>query len=498
MNKAKKQVLRLLFFAVCLLSFIAFIKSSINKVDESVEAADSTTSVTVSNTAPAFDVAPAENPASISTAPTDVGSNVTFEATGNDSNGHQYYLAVCTTNAVSAGDDAAPTCDVGTWCISTATNDETQATCSYTALVGDAESNDWYAFVCDKVAGGGLCSASSQGSGDSGSPFKVNHTPAFSAASGNSADPGGTISFTSTASDSDIDGTADQVKIVVCTNTTTAVVLGSPSTCTGGSLYCESALGASDPTCNYGLASVIQDGPTTFRAFVFDSHDLDSTSNYISNTFTVNNVAPSVSGVGLNSGSDITLSSPGGNTNVSVTATVTDNNSCEDVAAVNVNTSIYHALASGSYSSCDDNGEDDTDSCYALESCTLDGGSCTGSTDATETYTCTIAVAYHADPTEGTGTSDSPWWDHEWYGTIYAEDDTGLSDDTEVGTPVEMDDYVALNVTSSISYGTMNAGQDSEDVANYPETTVTAYGNVGLDSSLSGVAMCDDWPTCVG
>jgi hypothetical protein len=286
--------------------------------------------------------------------------------------------------------------------------------------------------------------------------------------------------------------------MVVCTNTTTAVVLGSPSTCTGGTLYCESSLGASDPTCNYNLPSVIQDGNTTFRAFVFDSHDLGSASNYVSNTFTVNNVAPSVSGVILNGGSDISLSNPGGNTNVSVTATVTDNNSCEDVAAGNVTASIYHALASGGYSSCDDNGEDDTDSCYALEACTLDGGSCTGSSDATETYTCTVAVAYHADPTSGAGTSDSPWWDHEWYGTVEAEDDTGLSDDIEVGTPVEMEDYIALNVTSSINYGALLPDQDSEDISVYPETTVTAYGNVGLDSYLSGANMCDDWPTCLG
>ncbi|MBU0975258.1 hypothetical protein KJ918_00510, partial [Patescibacteria group bacterium] len=131
----------------------------------------------VTNNSPSFTAGPVENPASTSTTPTDVGSDVTFEATGDDPEDDQYYLAVCTTNAVSAGDDVAPTCDVGTWCVSTATNDETQATCSYTALVGDAESNDWYAFVCDKVAGGGLCSASSQGSGDSGSPFKINHTP---------------------------------------------------------------------------------------------------------------------------------------------------------------------------------------------------------------------------------------------------------------------------------------------------------------------------------
>ena len=108
-----------------------------------------TTSVTVGNSAPSFTVDPAENPASYGTTPTNVGSNVTFQATGTDQNSEDYYLAVCTTDAVTAVNSNAPTCDVGTWCVSSAASSGSQASCTYEALVGNAESNAWFAFVCD-------------------------------------------------------------------------------------------------------------------------------------------------------------------------------------------------------------------------------------------------------------------------------------------------------------------------------------------------------------
>ncbi|MGI5828125.1 MAG: hypothetical protein ACOX6V_03865 [Patescibacteria group bacterium] len=143
-----------------------------------IKAETVTTNVTVGNTAPTFTAGPAENPVSSATTPTNVGSDVTFEATANDANGENYYLAICKTDAVTAVNGGAPTCDGGAWCVSSATASDAEATCSYTALQGDVESNDWYAFVCDGSAAA-ACSTSSQGSGDSGSPFKVNHAPIF-------------------------------------------------------------------------------------------------------------------------------------------------------------------------------------------------------------------------------------------------------------------------------------------------------------------------------
>ena len=95
-------------------------------------------------------------------------TDVNFSAKAKDINGNQYYLAVCKTDVITAGDDDVPTCDTDqTWDVSDATNSTVQATATYTSSQSDAGNNDWYAFVCDKVAGGGICFPET-GSGDQG------------------------------------------------------------------------------------------------------------------------------------------------------------------------------------------------------------------------------------------------------------------------------------------------------------------------------------------
>ncbi|MBI5421658.1 hypothetical protein HZA44_00805 [Candidatus Peregrinibacteria bacterium] len=134
------------------------------------------TSSSIQNQAPAFTAGPSDGGSSVAT-PTTAGNNVTFTATATDANGEQYYLAICKTNAIGAGDNVAPTCPGGSWAISTATNTGVGASVTYLTSTPDATANVWYAFVCDKVVGGGSCSSTSQGSGDVGSPFVVNHIP---------------------------------------------------------------------------------------------------------------------------------------------------------------------------------------------------------------------------------------------------------------------------------------------------------------------------------
>jgi uncharacterized delta-60 repeat protein len=125
----------------------------------------STTSLSISNQAPAFTAGPSDNGSSAAT-PTNAGQNVTLTATATDPNGDQWYLAVCKTDSVSAGSNAAPTCPGGSWAVSPSPlASGSQATLTYTTQNSDPESNDWYAFACDKVQGTGLCSAASQGGG---------------------------------------------------------------------------------------------------------------------------------------------------------------------------------------------------------------------------------------------------------------------------------------------------------------------------------------------
>ncbi|MBU1018241.1 hypothetical protein KKA33_04405 [Patescibacteria group bacterium] len=112
---------------------------------------DVPTATTISNVSPVFTTTPADD--SDSSSPTNIGSDVTFTGAATDLNGDQYYLAICKTDAVSVGDNAAPTCTGGEWDISAVTNSGSAPTVSPTYTVTSSETNetyDWFAFVCDK------------------------------------------------------------------------------------------------------------------------------------------------------------------------------------------------------------------------------------------------------------------------------------------------------------------------------------------------------------
>ena len=137
------------------------------------------TTLNIENVPPSFTSGPSDGPSS-GTAPTNAGANVTFTAMAHDNNADQYYLAICKTgDAPTPGTDGPPTCNGGAgnnWAISAAANSDAPASVTYLTSPSNAESNAWYAFVCDKNTAG-LCSAYSQGTLDAGSPFKVNHQP---------------------------------------------------------------------------------------------------------------------------------------------------------------------------------------------------------------------------------------------------------------------------------------------------------------------------------
>lgn len=455
------------FFVVSAVSYVALAESV-------------TTQVTVANTAPSFSVAPAESPASDSSTPTNVGNVVTFTATATDTNNDSYRLALCKTNAITPNGTSSPTCTGGQWCVSSVTNSGSQASCTYTALSGDVESNAWYAFVCDSTTGS-VCSAASQGSGATGSPFAVNHAPAFTAMNSTSGAPGDTITFTATASDADVDTSADTVSLVVCSATGATA-----SGCTvPANQLCISTGVASNPTCNYTLPAVKQSGNTSYYAYVYDSHNMGATNNpFPSKQYTVSNVAPSVSNVVVNGAADVTLTA-GTTTNITVTGTVTDANSCQNVSTVK--TSVYRSGVG--YSACDAVGELNYNYCYSLVSCTVVGGTCGGATDASADYSCTVTMQYHSDPTDTASVYEA----ENWVGTILATDSGALTATADVSTPVEVSSLTALSIDSLISYGNIGLGADTG--ATNSTSIVTALGNVGLDTDVSGSAMSNGTDT---
>jgi hypothetical protein len=168
----------------------------------------------------------------------------------------------------------------------------------------------------------------------------VNQAPSFTDFSNDGpVDPGVDITFTATASDPD----SDNIKLVVCK---TSGVTGTE--CDGGAsdTLCTSSLVASNPSCSYSIPTPTDSGSYNTYPYVFDSKGLASGSTLQGalDTYTVNNVAPTVSNVTINGGTDIDLEA-GTTKSVTITGTVTDNNGCEDIDSVK--TSVYRSGVGG-------------------------------------------------------------------------------------------------------------------------------------------------------
>ena len=313
-----------------------------------------------------------------------------------------------------------------------------------------------------------------------------NNPPTFSVFSNNGPkNLNETITFSSTASDSD----GDSITLIVCK---TQGVSG--TTCDGGSAdtWCTSSSVASNPSCEYTIPSVFSDGNYNSYPYIFDSKGLGSSSVQQGSlsTFTVNNVSPVVSSVTINSGNPITLQA-GTTSPVILTATISDNNGCSTSEVTSVKGYAYRS--SISYTGCDTAGEANNNYCYPEISCSQVPGSCTGDGDASADYTCTANIYYFADPTD----INTKYPNDTWFSTIKATDNNSASSNATVSSGVEMNSLIAFSVTTAIDYGTLVVGESNNPLDKV--TTITPTGNVGLDTELSGAAnMCTDFPTCSG
>ena len=145
----------------------------------------------------------------------------------------------------------------------------------------------------------------------------------------------------------------------------------------------------------------------------------------------------------------------------------------------------------GCRAGCDTVGEANSNYCYPEVTCTVTGGTCTDNTDASANYTCTVNIQSYADPTD----ASTLYPTENWKDSVKVIDDDAASHTVEVTTGVEMNSLTALDVTTSIAFGTLDVGQSNDPLDK--TTVVTPTGNVGLDSELSGAAnMCTNYPTC--
>ncbi len=460
---------------------------------EKVQADNASTTVTVENGAPYFVVDAAEVVVSASTSPVNIGNSITFSATADDYEENDYYLLICdssasgaTTTGVGAG--VVPHCvnsggsldDSLELCASdSVVSTSTQATCTYNNVVDNGtEIQDWEAYVCDNHAVDPRCSASPNiGSGDSGSPMYLNHYPVFELISttNNNNDPGSVFQITASTTDTDILGGADVVYLDVCSTNVWATSTGCAARtyCSASSTATSSAVNL---ICNFTASSTLPDTDYTYYGFVKDSHGFPSGDNSKSNTYTINNVSPTMGSVVLNNAGDISLMIKGaGGTLVNTySANVTDNNGCTDL---NGATSTIFLSSVGYGCSADDN------NCYniASTSCTLTD--CSGDTDAIARYSCTTTLRFFTIPTSaGAHAAEN------WFSRITVFDEALSSSATSSARDVIA--TAALDVAENdIAYGavktTFNTGTDNAT------TTIINFGNTPINSEVSGKDMKD-------
>ena len=393
-------------------------------------------------------------------------------------------MAICKTNSVSAGNDGPPSCTSGNWCMSDLASSTSEASCDYTTD-DSSEDLEWYAFVCDKRTGYSIakCSAASQGTNASNaSPFAINHPPVLTSVTtdNDNQDPGSTFNISTVSSDNDSFGGDDTMNLYICRGTSAAYGLG----CAGGAsdtICSVTATTSSNISCSYDDIAPTPSGANNYHVFLFDGHGLASEANYVNGSYTVNNVAPILGSLTLNSGSNITLNLAGApDIQVqTINTSIIDQNGC-DSGLVSAVATIYMSGASGSYS-CSANDSD----CYQVSTANCVKSDCTGDDDTSATYTCTASMKSFAVPTDAS--TGNPWESHNWLSYLNVYDGSNYSATTSSG--VELITNTALEVSEGlIDFGTnLAVGEDTGN--DNATTTVINIGNSPIDTSLSGTDM---------
>lgn len=184
-----------------------------------------------------------------------------------------------------------------------------------------------------------------------------------------------------------------------------------------------------------------------------------------------NNAAPSASSLVVNNSNPIILTA-NTTTTVPVSFQVTDNNGCSDVfSSGNISVLLYRSSIGSS--SC--NTTQNNRYCYKVTTSTHNCSGMNNSANATSTF----YVYYFADATD----ASSSYVAQNWLATVIATDASNATGSAD-SSGVELNTLVAIDVTtSSIDYGTVNAGSNT-GATNQIATTTNA-GNSSTTLQLS-------------
>ena len=511
---------------VTVMTFGAYFQLGAGWVSASTGTSTVVTSVTVLNVPPVWTVDAHESTESSTSTPTQSGYTLQWLGTGTDSNGDQYYLLICYGTSTTAAptphaSGAAPTCGSGAvqWAISPYTTSGQPAVAATTTIETfpfNQESNNWYAWICDAAALNPSCNSASEQGYEYGaangndftkiSPFVINHPPVFSAVVNSGATlPGGSISWTVTATDTDVIRGGDLVTFWACKSASFAT-----STCVGGlaNTWASSTPVHLNPATSTTIVIPTQDKIYNAYVYIQDSagHQATSTLEGSNVPFTVLNATPTVSNVtftSTSSATDIQLFRPHATSGpYYVEFTVTDTNSCQNASAgneiVSATTSVYRSATA--INTCIASSSMNANSCYPSADpqtqivCTQDtsgaitGNGCSGPTDTTVGWYCTVPIWYNADPTD----AGSVFAGQSWFASVAVMDDQFATSTTATSTGTTMDKFLAFAVsTTSIAYGGLQPNNFTPYLVQ--SNNLLEYGNTGMDEMLYGDRMCTNW-----
>jgi len=172
------------------------------------------------------------------------------------------------------------------------------------------------------------------------------------------------------------------------------------------------------------------------------------------------NTLPVASEVSISSGAASITLNEGTTIDVICTATVTDDNGYTNITTT---TAKLYLTSVGAEAA------DDNDNHYTLSGAR--DAYCTSTGENTGNCTTTFSLYYYADP-------------GEWTCQITPFDSEGAG--TAATDTITMNETQYLNVSATISYGSVNAGATS---TGDHTATVTNTGNIAIDVKISGTAM---------
>jgi hypothetical protein len=167
---------------------------------------------------------------------------------------------------------------------------------------------------------------------------------------------------------------------------------------------------------------------------------------------------------------------------------VTDLNSCTEISDVEA---VYYYVDSEAVPPLDETCTNNSDNCYHMKlsdftcaASTASGEDCTGSSDNTVYYNCYAQFSHFADYTDD---SELKNWKCNMRAANLVDEATVWGEWSENPGTAEVNTLRALDVSSSINYGTVNLGANTG--ATNQTVVVTNVGNVAIDTQISGTNM---------